>query len=147
MPAVPEQSILLNYTDWLSFLTLDYYSTVLSHITYYAYCSRQVIYLLLYVQLCRVHYIMPAVLKQSNLLNNTGWLSFNTRYYYSTVLPYIIYYAHNSRQVIYLLLYVQLCRIQSIMPAVLKQSNLLNDTDQPSLNTRLHNFLIYNWLL
>ena len=65
---------------------------------------------------------MPAVLKQSILLNNTGGLSFNTRDYYSTVLPHIIYYAHNSRQEIYLLLHVQLCRVQSIMPAVLKQS-------------------------
>ena len=35
-----------------------------------------------------------------------------------------------------LLLHVQLCRVQSIMPAVLKQSNLLNISDQLSLNTQ-----------
>ena len=42
---------------------------------------------------------------------------------------------HMTCQVIYLLLYVQLCRVQSIMPAVLKQSNLLNISDQLSLKT------------
>ena len=125
MPAVPKQSI---------YLTIP---TKLSHIIYYAHCTCQVIYLLLYVQLCRVQSIMPAVLKQSNLLNISDQLSLKTITVQYCRLSHIIYYAYWSCKVIYLLLYVQLCRVQSIMPAVPKQSIYL------TIPTKLSHIIYY----
>ena len=80
--------------------------------------------LLLYVQLCRVQSIMPAVPKQSIYLT------------IPTKLSHIIYYAHCTCQVICFccmysyVAYNLLCRLYS------SRVNLLNISDQLSLNTQ-----------